>query len=56
MNIFRNIVILIIVKYLNIFKFYILLNINDIYIYVLVSQLKKLGILKKNSDMIYIND
>lgn len=41
MNIFRNIVILIIVKYLNIiFKFYILLNINDIYISKLVEEIR----------------
>lgn len=46
MNIFRNIVILIIVKYLNIiFKFYILLNINDIYISKLVEEI---GYFKKN--------
>lgn len=56
MNILRNIATLIIAKHLNIFKFYISSNTNDIYIHVLVSQLKKLGILKKNSDMIYIND
>lgn len=54
MNIFRNIVILIIVKYLNIiFKFYILLN---IYISKLVEEIRYWGILKKILDMIYIND